>query len=44
MKCVIEEAIKMENHRSPDKQGYNVLVVNHSTSLKAKVTDLPAVE
>lgn len=32
----------MENHCSPDKQGDNVLVVNHSISLKAKVIDLPA--
>lgn len=41
-KCVIQEAIKMENHHSPDKQGCNVLVVNHSFSLKAKGIDLPA--
>lgn len=30
----------MENHRSPDKQGYNVLVVNHSISLKAAAVSL----
>lgn len=41
-KCVIQEAIKMENHCSSDKQGHNMLGVNHSISLKAKVTDLPS--
>lgn len=36
-KCVIQEAIKMENHCSPDKQRHIMPVGTYNISLKAKV-------
>lgn len=35
-KCVIGEAIKMENHRSPDKQGHIMLLGTYSYLSQSK--------